>query len=131
MASMSQDQAIRKWLNGGQKSLRAAQTLHKDHNDELALFHCHLSAEKILKALYIFEHDSSAPRTHDLAMLVSELKNEKIKEWFEEFKAMSKFSIAARYDDLEILEGELDPSRVEHWIAFCNSLLNHAHDQTQ
>ena len=126
---MSQDEAVQRWLEGADKALRAAKLLHEDGNDELALFDCHLCAEKILKALYIRDHDCVAPRTHDLAMLVSELEDLQLQKHFEDFKSMSKLAVAARYDDLEILEEELQPARIAHWLSFCTFLLEHAKNQ--
>lgn len=128
---MSQDEAVHEWLDGAQRSLRAARTLHDDHNDALALFHCHLAAEKALKALYILEHDGPAPHTHDLTLILSELKDEELKSRFEAFKTMSTFTVAARYDDIEILEEELTTERVDHWISFSDSLLHHAENRTR
>ena len=128
---MSQKEAIELWLEGARKSLRAARVLHTDGNEELALFHCHLSTEKVLKALYIFEHDCAAPKTHDLSSLASELEDKILKEHFEELRNMSKFSVAGRYDDIEILEDELATARVEHWITLSDSLLQHAENKTR
>lgn len=127
---MSQKEAIDQWLRGAEKSLRAAKLLHGDDNDELALFHCHLCTEKILKAMYIFESDAAAPKTHDLFALVNALRDPTLKENLHEFKSMSKFAIAARYDDPDILEEEMQPKRVEHWITFSAFLLHHAKNRT-
>lgn len=123
---MSQDEAIRQWLNGAAKSLRAAQVLHADGNEELALFHRHLTVEKTLKALYVLEKDAAPPLTHDLTTIASALADPRLQEMFEDFKMMSKFAVATRYDDVEILEDEIHAPRVNHWIDFSNSLLTYA-----
>lgn len=123
---MSQDEAIRQWLDGAAKSLRAAQVLHADSNEELALFHCHLTVEKTLKALYVLEKDTAPPLTHDLTTIASALGDDHLKKMLDDFKTMSKFAVASRYDDVEILEDEVMPTRVDHWITFSSSLLTHA-----
>ena len=128
---MSQNEAIAIWLDGARGALPAAQTLHQDHNEELTLFHCHLATEKALKALYILEHDRSAPHTHDLTMILSELKDEELKKRLGDFTAMSKFAVAARYDDVEILDEDLGKERIEHWISFSAFLLQHAENRTR
>lgn len=123
---MSQDEAVQHWLDGAIKSLRAAQVLHVDGNEELALFHCHLTVEKTLKALYVVEKDAAPPLTHDLTTIASVLNDNRLKQMFDDFKTMSKFAVASRYDDVEILEDEVLPPRVDHWIDFSNSLLTYA-----
>ena len=122
---MSQDEAIQQWLDGAQKSLRAAEVLHADGNEELALFHCHLTVEKVLKALYVLAKDTAPPLTHDLTTIADAINDPHIQKLFEELKMMSKFSVATRYDDVEILEDEIVPARVDHWISFSRSLLDY------
>lgn len=100
--------------------------LHDDENEQLALFHCHLSVEKSLKALYVYENDTAPPLTHDLSVLASSLKDAEVRQAFDDLKIMSKFAVAARYDDMDVLEEEIVPVRVEHWLSFSRSLLNHA-----
>ena len=123
---MSQEEAIRHWLDGAKKSLRAADVLHADGNEELALFHFHLTVEKTLKALYVLEKDTAPPLTHDLTTIAAALANSSLQKMFDEFKTMSKFAVATRYDDMEILEDEVTLTRVYHWIAFSRSLLAYA-----
>lgn len=123
---MSQDEAIQHWLDGAEKSLRAAQVLHADGNEELALFHCHLTVEKTLKALYVLEKDAAPPLTHDLTTIASAIDDDDLKKMFDDFKTMSTFAVASRYDDVEILEDEVLPPRVDYWIDFSNSLLTYA-----
>ena len=128
---MSRDEAVLLWLAGARKSLRAANTLAADQNNELALFHCHLCAEKTLKALYVFEEDAAPPLTHDLATLVIAIGQKHLQEQFDEFASMSKFAIAARYDDIDVLEQDLTQERIRHWLLFTDSLLCYAEENTR
>ena len=64
-------------------------------------------------------------------MILSELKDEELKKRLGDFTAMSKFAVAARYDDVEILDEDLGKERIEHWISFSAFLLQHAENRTR
>jgi HEPN domain-containing protein len=78
---------------------RVAQTLFLSKNYAHSLFFCHLTLEKLLKAIIVAKTDKAAPYIHDLVKLAKlgdiEL-DEKTKEALEE---ITTFNIAGRYDD--------------------------------
>jgi HEPN domain-containing protein len=63
----SKDELIKNWMVKGQHDLLAAQKLSVDLDiySDIAIYHCHQSAEKAIKGFLIL-HDKYFPRTHDL-----------------------------------------------------------------
>lgn len=62
---------VRYWLRSSREDLRAARTLFKGEHYRLAMFCCHLSIEKALKAILQNQTGVLPPRTHDLRSLLT------------------------------------------------------------
>jgi HEPN domain-containing protein len=67
----NKSQLVRGWMIKGQHDLLAAQKLSIDSDiySDIAIYHCHQSAEKAIKGFLIL-HDRAFPRTHDIRLLL-------------------------------------------------------------
>ena len=65
------NELVKNWMVKGQHDLLAACKLSSDSEiySDIAIYHCHQSAEKVIKGFLIL-HDRSFPRTHDLRLLL-------------------------------------------------------------
>lgn len=72
-----------------------------------AVFMCHLSIEKGLKALYSHVHNQAPPKTHNLLYLLTEI-GERPKPELEKFiTRLNTASVATRYpDDLAKIQAD-------------------------
>ena len=65
------NELVKNWMVKGQHDLLAACKLSSDSEiySDIAIYHCHQSAEKVIKGFLIL-HNQSFPRTHDLRLLL-------------------------------------------------------------
>jgi HEPN domain-containing protein len=115
---------IAHWRKGARDELASANLLHEGGQYPGALFHCHLAVEKALKAMYMEEHRTEAPLTHDLLQIALQLP----RAWSEEEKQLladlTEYAVAARYDDPVWAEREATADNVTAWIRRVTSLLS-------
>src|SRR5438105_2371175 len=62
---------VRYWLRSSRDDLRAARTLVRGGHYRMAMFCCHLSIEKALKAVLQNQTGVLPPRMHDLRVLLA------------------------------------------------------------
>ena len=62
---------IQYWKDGAFSDLKTADILIEENRFLHGLFFCHLSIEKILKALVVQQTKDLAPKTHNLLLLLS------------------------------------------------------------
>jgi HEPN domain-containing protein len=78
---MKQNKNIKYWADSSKKDFEVAQNLFKLKYYPHCLFFCHLSLEKLLKALVVKKTENYAPLIHDLRRLADiaglELNSEK------------------------------------------------------
>ena len=67
-----------------------------------ALFFCHLTLEKLLKAIIVKNTDKAAPFSHDLVKLAELAEIPPDKEKLSSLDEITKFNISARYDDQKL-----------------------------
>ena len=68
-----QDMAVKdekEWMLQAESDISAAETLFQGGKYIYAVFECHLSVEKALKAYYFLRYNKEPPKTHDLIFLV-------------------------------------------------------------
>ncbi|MBI4239380.1 HEPN domain-containing protein [Candidatus Uhrbacteria bacterium] len=73
---MEYQDTIRYWKNSSKKDFEVAQGLFSLKHYAHALFFCHLSLEKLLKALYVRNSHEHAPYIHDLVIIARRAKIE-------------------------------------------------------
>lgn len=98
----SKREVIKYWLTGSKEDFGSAEILYKNKKYHHALFFCHLSIEKMLKAIIVKSTKTAPPLIHDLVRLaeragvpVNELQKNELAE-------ITTFSIEARYDDYKL-----------------------------
>ena len=96
---MTKDELIKYWQESASDSLDTAATLFIPGKYHHCLFFLHLAVEKMLKAAFVKQKDTTPSSTHDLVRLweaaglpISE--NRKL-----ELAEISSFNLSARYDD--------------------------------
>jgi HEPN domain-containing protein len=90
---------VKNWFNASKQDLETAVILFENKKYHHALFFCHLSIEKYLKAMIVKKMKKAPPLIHDLVRLAEETDiklTDKIKN---ELGDISAFNIQARYDD--------------------------------
>ena len=98
----SKREVIKYWLTGSKEDFDSAEILYKNKKYHHALFFCHLSIEKMLKAIIVKSTKTAPPLTHDLVRLaeragvpLNELRKNELAE-------ITTFNIEARYDDYKL-----------------------------
>ncbi len=127
---MTRDETIAHWRNGANDSLEVARLAHAARKYALTLFHCHLAVEKALKAAYVEERDEAPPPTHHLLRLASQLQQPWTEEYEWALNDLTRFAVAARYDDPGWAEREATEQSAAAWIARTEQLLpliSHGH----
>ena len=113
---MTHEDAIAHWKKGAKDALEAAEILTREGKYSLALFHCHLTVEKALKATFIKEKDVNPPPTHDLLQIALQLR----RSWSEKEKEflglLTEYAVSARYDDPLWAEQEATKQHCDNWI---------------
>jgi len=88
---------IKYWMQGSSKDFEAANALFEKKLYSQSLFFCHLSLEKILKALFMKRAKKIPPFTHDLRRLAELAGLDLDKKRQEVLDEISIFNIAGRY----------------------------------
>lgn len=96
----------------------------------LALFHCHLAAEKAIKSLYMSQHGEAAPQSHDLPYLAGLLKEKIHDDDLSLLKDLNDFAVQARYSDPVWAETRATKENTAQWVEHTSVLLSHLLDET-
>jgi len=93
---------VRYWLNASTHDLEMAKSLFRTGKHDYCLFLCHLSLEKLLKALATRVIKDHPPFTHNLLFLAGKADLQLSKAQIELFDQINRFNMEARYpEDLE------------------------------
>ena len=93
---------IKYWTKASKQDFETAEILFKNKKYHHALFFCHLSIEKNLKAIIIKSTKTAPPLVHDLVRLAEKTGIELTENLKDEFAEISTFNIKARYDDYKL-----------------------------
>jgi len=132
---MSKDfeEQVRYWRESSAEDFRIAELLFERGYYSQSLFFCHLSVEKLLKALVMEKTQDYAPYTHDLLRLVEaadveadETKNTLLQEMF-------TFNIAGRYEDVKLAFHKKYNNReiAERWTGHTKDVLQWLNEKFQ
>jgi HEPN domain-containing protein len=94
---MKIDEKINFWKRKAKECYKIAEGQYGLRNYLWCLFFCHLSLEKILKAIVIKQTKKDAPYTHDLLILARLAKIELSLNQADGLKIITSFSIETRY----------------------------------
>ncbi len=114
---MDKQTAAKNWFEGADEAWNAIFKFDGLKEGHLALFFLHLFLEKTLKGLHLVKFNKPAPFIHDLVQLADEVKFETTEEEKNQLADISRFNIAARYDDYKYrLREKATPEFVNEWI---------------
>ncbi|VAX38065.1 hypothetical protein MNBD_UNCLBAC01-1335 [hydrothermal vent metagenome] len=99
---MNEKEVIAYWKNSSKKDFETGKILYQNKRYHYALFFCHLSIEKMLKALVIKKTQSAPPLIHDLVRLVEKTGVLVLDQYKKELAEISTFNIQTRYDDYKL-----------------------------
>ncbi len=86
-------------IEQAERDLAAAEAMFEKGHFTWSLFIGHLVLERIIKALYVKEHEKLAPRIHDLVKLAKSTNLDMTDEQLEFLSEVSDFNMEARYPD--------------------------------
>lgn len=95
---MTQQEAVKRWQQSAREDIETARVLFDNKRYLYTLFFCHLSLEKMLKALIVARIDDAAPPIHNLLKLAEIAGISGTPEQIERLKEITTFNIEARYD---------------------------------
>ena len=93
------DNQIKYWLDGSHEDISTAGILIDKERYLHGLFFCHLSIEKILKAIFVKVHNDFPPKTHNLIYLCNLNGIDLTDDRKEFFAILMKYQISGRYPD--------------------------------
>lgn len=121
---MIQHEVVTHWQKGARDSLQLAKAAYSFESYSLALFHCQLSIEKALKGLYVEQHDTAPPKSHDLPYLTSLIQHSLSLEDVALLNEINEFCVAARYDDPQWAEAHATPERAQQILEETDRILS-------
>ncbi len=93
------EKTIAYYYNSAERDWKVAQKLFRGKDYAYSLFFCHLSIEKLLKAIIVKKTDKAAPFMHNLTKLAEVAGLPVDKDIAGSLDEITDFNIAARYDD--------------------------------
>jgi len=93
---------VQYWFKASKQDIESAEILFKNGKYHHALFFCHLSIEKILKAIIVKTTQDAPPLLHDLVRLAERTGIKLSMKQKIELAEISTFNIEARYDDYKL-----------------------------
>jgi HEPN domain-containing protein len=98
---MNNHKVVRFWIDSAEKDWSVTKNLFKLKHYAYCLFFCHLTTEKLLKALVVQKTGKQAPQLHDLKRLAKLAGLKMTPEQRVHLEAITTFNIKARYDDVK------------------------------
>lgn len=98
----NEQEIIKYWANASKQDFETAEILYENKKYYHALFFCHLSIEKILKAIIVKSTKKAPPLVHDLIRLAEKTDIKLTEKLQDELAEISTFNIKARYDDYKL-----------------------------
>ena len=93
------EKTIAYYKESSDKDLIVAKKLFNDKEFGYCLFFCHLTIEKLLKAVVVLHTNAPAEYTHSLFRLAESAGLNLNADQIENLKIITKFNIAGRYED--------------------------------
>ena len=95
-------EVVKYWLTASKEDFDSAEILFQNKKYHHALFFCHLSIEKMLKAIIVKSTKTAPPLIHDLIRLAEKAKLPLSEAQMNELAEITTFNIDARYDDYKL-----------------------------
>ncbi len=129
---MTKEEHIQWWQAEANRPWHTATLLYRERDSVAALLFCHLTIEKLLKALWIRDNVENIPkRTHDLRSIYNETDVKLPNGWYDYLNTITGWNIEGRYPDykLKIYEHATSEYKEHHYQKLCElkALLESAH----
>ena len=116
--------SINNWIKSSNYDIRTAEHMLKTRRYIYVLFMCHLSVEKLLKALYEVALKKIPPKTHNLVYLSKSIELEIPENHLGTLESLNDLSIVTRYpEDMDALIKSFKKERVEEYLRRTKALL--------
>ncbi|MBI4268353.1 HEPN domain-containing protein [Candidatus Uhrbacteria bacterium] len=99
MIDMSFLKIIEYWQEGSRKDFEVARGLYSLKHYSHCLFFCHLSIEKMMKAIFVARKNEHAPFIHDVVILAGKAGIPLNKSQKDQLETITSFNIQGRYAD--------------------------------
>lgn len=96
---MTRDELITYWLNSSEENRASMINMFTNGEYVWSLFVGHLCIEKLLKAYYVKEVDTVAPRIHDLFKLATRCNLQMSDDQMDSLQYITLFNLEARYEE--------------------------------
>ena len=96
---MDLKEVIKYWIKSAEEDYKTAEALLSLNRYVHSLFFCHLTIEKMLKAIVVKNTKEQAPYEHNLFLLTRSTGINFSKEQLDLFDEINTFNIKGRYDD--------------------------------
>ena len=121
---MNTKQVVKYWQNGASDAFDTAKKLMAGKKYHHALFFCHLTLEKILKAVIVKTTHQPALPIHNLNHLAKYAKLSLTPQQKIQLKEINSFNLEARYDDYKLeFYHKATPQFAQKWFAVTKQLL--------
>jgi AbiV family abortive infection protein len=97
--SFDASKIVKYWKEHADYDIETAESMFDAKRYPYALFMCHLSIEKLLKALYVKEYGEHAPYVHNLVELAKKLNLNFVDDQKKLLADLSSFNLEARYPE--------------------------------
>lgn len=87
----------RNWLKMAEYDLSTAEHMLKSGRNIYVIFMCHLTVEKLLKAVYVEVYQKTPPKTHDLILLTEKASIEFTDDVMDFIGKLNNASVVTRY----------------------------------
>jgi HEPN domain-containing protein len=109
--------SIINWIKSSNYDFRTAEHMLKAGRYIYVLFMCHLSVEKLLKALYEAVLEKIPPKTHNLIYLSKSIGLEIPEKFLSTIESLNDLSIVTRYpEDMDSLIKAFKKERVAEYL---------------
>ena len=108
---------ISNWVKSSNYDIKTAEHMLKTGRHIYVLFMCHLSVEKLLKAIYEAALKRVPPKTHNLINLANSVNLQIPEQHLKLIESLNDLSIVTRYpEDIDSLIRAFRRSRVENYL---------------
>lgn len=96
---MEQDEIIQYWIHASDSDFELSRSLFDSKRFSYCLFFVHISLEKLLKGLVVYNTSNTAPYEHNLVRLAEATGVVYSEEQLDLLADITTFNIKGRYDD--------------------------------
>jgi HEPN domain-containing protein len=123
---------ITNWIKSSNYDIKTANHMLKTGRYIYVLFMCHLSVEKLLKALYEADLRKIPPKTHNLIYLSRTINLKVPESHLQTLESLNDLSIVTRYpEDIDSLIKSFRKERVEEYLKKTKALLKWLRNDTR